>query len=91
MNLMRILTAVWSVLLLAAPTLAFQPPSGQTEFVPANELPPIEQLPAAPLLVTAYAFFLVLMVSYVWTVWRRLNRVDADIRALQQRASRSAR
>lgn len=91
MNPMRILTAVWSVLLLAAPALALQPPSGQTEFVPANELPPTEQLPAAPLLVTAYAVFLVLMVFYVWTVWRRLDRVDADIRALQQRTSRSTR
>jgi len=43
-------------------------PPGQTEFVPLNELPPSEQLPAAPLLVTAYAVFLILMVLYVWTV-----------------------
>jgi len=68
-------------------SLAAQPP-GQTEFVPIKELPPSEQMPAAPLLITAYAVFLVLMVFYVWTVWRRLNRVDADIHALEQRMSK---
>jgi len=69
-------------------SLAAQPPAGQTEFVPLKELPPSEQMPAAPLLITAYAVFLVLMVFYVWTVWRRLNKVDADIHALEQRMSK---
>ena len=76
---------VLSVLLIAGPALAAQPPAGQSEFVPLKELPPTEQMPAAPLLVTAYAVFLVLMMFYVWTVWRRLSKVDADIHALEQR------
>jgi hypothetical protein len=75
---MRFATFVFSVLLT-------QPPAGQSEFVPVKELPPTEQMPAAPLLITAYAVFLVLMVFYVWTVWRRLNKVDADLHALEQR------
>ncbi|HYM23333.1 MAG TPA: hypothetical protein VEU08_08995 [Vicinamibacterales bacterium] len=65
-------------------SLAAQPPS-QSEFVPIRELPPSEQMPAAPLLIAAYAFFLVLMVFYIWTVWRRLAKVDADLHALEQR------
>lgn len=90
MTLKRLFSAVVSVLLLAAPVFA-QPPAGQTEFVPVDQLPPTEQLPAAPLLVAAYAFFLVLMVFYVWTVWRRLTKVETEMRALEQKLSRSTR
>jgi len=75
-----------ATLLVAAP-LAAQPP-GQTEFVPVKELPPSEQMPAAPLLITAYVVFLVLILFYVWTVWRRLNAGDADMRALEQRIAK---
>ncbi len=66
-------------------------PPGQSEFVPLNELPPTEQMPAAPLLIAAYAVFLVLMIFYVWTVWRRLNKVEADMRALEQRTAKGGR
>jgi hypothetical protein len=86
----RVSVAVVSFLLLAAPLLA-QPPAGQSEFVPINELPESEKLPAAPLLVAAYTVFLVLMVFYVWTVWRRLNKVEADMRALEQRSVKHTR
>ena len=86
----RIAVAVASLLLLAAP-LAAQAPPGQSEFVPMNELPPSEQMPAAPLLIAAYAVFLLLMVFYVWTVQRRLNRVEADMRALEQRTAKGGR
>jgi hypothetical protein len=82
-------TFVWSMLLVA-PALAMQPPSGQSEFRPMSEVPPSEQLPAAPLLITAYVFFLLAVLFYVWTIWRRLNKVEADIRALDQK-TRAAR
>lgn len=91
MTLRRLLTTVCSILLLAAPAFAWQPPPSQSEFVPVDQLPAAEQLPAAPLLVAAYAFFLVLMVFYVWTVWRRLTRVETEMRALEQKLSRSNR
>ena len=87
----HLVAAIWSFVLFAVPLLAFQPPPGQSEFIPLKELPPTEQLPAAPLLVTAYAFFLVLMVFYVWTVWRRLNKVEREIHALEQKTARSSR
>jgi len=79
---------LFSAILLIGPALAAQPPAGQSEFVPVKELPPSEQLPAAPLLIAAYAFFLVLMIVYVWTVWRRLGKVDADLHALEQRMAK---
>ena len=65
--------------------LFLQPPPGQSEFVPVNELPPADQLPAAPLLVVAYAFVWLAVMFYLWTIWRRLNKVEADMRALDQR------
>ena len=75
---------------LTASVLAFQPPPGQSEFIPAKDLPRTESIPAAPLLVTAYAFIWVAAIFYLWTIWRRLNKVEADIRALNQK-SRTAR
>jgi hypothetical protein len=86
----RLLIAAVSFVLLSAPLLA-QPPAGQSEFVPLNELPESEKLPAAPLLVAAYSVFLLLMVFYVWTVWRRLNKVEADMHTLEQRGIKHTR
>jgi CcmD family protein len=76
---------VWSMLLLAVNVTAFQPGGGQDGFVPANSLPPADQLPAAPLLVAAYAFVWVALMIYLWSIWRRLTRVEEDMRGLQQR------
>ena len=74
--------------LLFSAALALQPSPGQTEFVPASSLPPSEQLPSAPLLVAAYAFVWLAAMFYIWTIWKRLGKVDADIRTLQQRRGR---
>jgi hypothetical protein len=82
---------VWlvSLTLLAGaivPALAFQPgPAAQEGFVPVTGVPPGEQLPAAPLVIGAYAFFLLLMMFYLWTIWRRIGKVEADMRALERR------
>jgi len=82
-------TLVWSTLL-TAPLCALQPPPGQSEFRPMSEVPATEQLPAAPLLIGAYMFFLLAVLFYVWTIWRRLNKVEADIRALERTGKRTA-
>ena len=76
-------------LLLVAPigVAALQPPPAQGGFVQANDLPPTEQLPAAPLVVGAYTIFLVLMVGYVWSIARRLKTVEKEMRTLEHRQS----
>ena len=71
------------------PALALQPPSPPTGFVQVTEVPPSEQLPASPLLIGAYAFFLVLMVSYNWSVGRWLNKVEKEMATLRRGSSRS--
>jgi CcmD family protein len=84
----RLLVAIWSLALTAAPLLAAQPPAGQSEFVPVKDLPPTETIPAAPLLVAAYAFIWVALIVYLWTIWRRLTKVETEMRALAQKTRR---
>jgi CcmD family protein len=71
--------------------LAVQPPTQQNEFVPLDQVPPADQLPAAPLLVAAYAFVWMALMFYMWTIWRRLSKIDAEIHALETRRRGSAR
>ena len=73
-------------LIVAGASLAAQAPAGQGEFKPADTLPPADQLPAAPLLITAYAFVWVAVLFYVWTIWRRLNAVESEMHALERRS-----
>ena len=78
----RVLFACVSIALASAPLLAQQP--GQDGFVPVTG-PVTEQIPAAPLVITSYAFFLVLLFVYLWTIWRRIGKVEADMRSLERR------
>jgi CcmD family protein len=80
----RLLIAFWSILL-AVPAVAYQATAGQGGFVAADKLPPSDQLPAAPLLIAAYAFVWLAVMVYLWSIWRRLNKVEVEMRALQQR------
>jgi len=84
--------AIVLLMLSAAVGLAFQPqpPPATDGFVAANDLPPTEQLPAGPFVVGAYSCFLVLMVGYAWSIARRLNTVEKEMRTLEQRQSRGS-
>ena len=69
----------------ATPVLAFQP-AAQEGFAPVTGgVPVTEQIPAGPLVVGAYSFFLLLMIFYLWTIWRRIEKVETDMRALERR------
>ena len=50
-----------------------------------DSVPLADQLPAAPLLITAYAFVWIAVMVYLLSIWRRLNKVEADMRALAQK------
>jgi CcmD family protein len=77
----------------AAVAAALQPPSPaqQQEFVPVSELPQAEQLPAAPLLIAAYAFVWVALLAYLWSVWRRIGKVERELADLTRKVSASER
>ncbi len=65
-----------------------QPAPQQNEFVPVKDLPQQEQLPAAPLVMGAYAFVWVALLVYVWALWRRVGKVQAELADLRRRADR---
>jgi CcmD family protein len=61
-----------------------QPPQQQDEFVPIDQLPPEEQMPAAPMVVAAYAFIWIAFIAYVFTLVRRVRKVEEDVRRLER-------
>lgn len=69
-----------------APLLALQPPPGQEEYLPIDQLPPTEQLPGGVFVVIAYGFIWVALIAYLWSIWRRLSKVESEMHALQRRA-----
>jgi CcmD family protein len=84
----RLVTVVVLVLAAGALTMAGQPPptpAAQDGFVPVSSLPQAEQLPAAPLLIAAYAFVWVALMVYVWFLWRRMTRVERELADLNRR------
>lgn len=68
------------VLLLMNVALFAQP--GQSEFQPVTEVPASEQMPSAPLVIAAYAFVWLAFMVYVWMMWRKLGKVDQELRTL---------
>jgi len=76
----------------AAQQPAPQPSAAQqNEFVPVSQLPPAEQLQAAPLLIAAYAVAWLALLGYVWSVWRRLGKVERDLADVARRIDASQR
>jgi CcmD family protein len=66
-----------------------QPPAGPPPqldgFVSIDTLPPAEQLPAARLLIIAYAFVWIAIFFYVWSLWKRLGKVEGELHQLAKR------
>ena len=69
----------------AAPPPSSTTAPAQDEFVPISELPADEKLPAAPLLIAAYAVVWIVLGVYVWTLWRRFLRAEQDLKQLAGR------
>src|SRR6266850_5966608 len=67
------------------------PPAATDEFVPISQLPAQDQLPAAPLLVTAYAFVWVALFGYLLSVGRRLTKVQREVNRLESDIARGTR
>lgn len=85
----RLLTALLT-LVLTAPALLAQPPQ-QNEYVPIDQLPPQETMPAAPLLIGAYIVVWLGLMGYLFWIWRRIARVETEMQALQRRTSGNGR
>ena len=77
----------------AGPALvsAQQPTEQQGQFVPAESLPQREQMPAAPLLISAYAFVMLVLFAYVLSLSRRIGAVKTDLGRLESEMKRGSR
>jgi CcmD family protein len=86
MQVMRACTVI--AVLAAAPALSAaeglqpQPPK---EFVPVDEVPQGEQIPAINLVAAAYGFVWVATLGYVWSIARRQKAVEAELAELESR------
>ena len=75
-----------SVSLFAQPQTTPTPtPAALEGFVPMSEAAPREVLPATPLVFYAYAFVWLALIGYVFSIWRRMARVEQDLAAVQRR------
>jgi hypothetical protein len=86
MSVLRRLLASVVALMLLTPALAAFQPEQQNEFRPLSEIPASEQLPGGTFVVIAYGFVWVAAMIYIWTIWRRLAKVEDEMRALQRRS-----
>ena len=68
-----------------------QPQPPQEEFVPIDQVPPEDQLPAAPLLIAAYAVVWLIVFGYLWSLWRRQAAVERDLGELSRRTGDGGR
>ena len=84
MTTKRALLLIAAVVLLAVPVAAAQPEQ-VGEFVPIDELPEEDRLPAAPFLIAAYSVVWLLAFGYFWRLSQRLDSVEQDIQDLQRR------
>ena len=78
---------VCAVALVIAPVaVVAQPQPSPDEFVPVDEIPAEEQIPAINLIAAAYGFVWIAVVGYVWSLGRRLQRAEADLAVLERKA-----
>lgn len=67
------------------------PPATADEFVPVSDLPAKESLPAAPLLVAAYAVVWLMLMGYLVMLWRRLARVEQEMAGIERQIAQGRR
>ena len=89
---MKKLAWVWLVVLLCAVggAASAQTPA-QEGFVPVEQLEGQEQMPAAPLVAAAYGVAWGAVLVYVWTIWRRLGKVEQELAEVSRRLPSGAR
>ena len=87
-RVVRVVTLL-GVLLACTVTGLAQPPADG--FVPVDQLPVQEQLPAAPLVMAAYAIAWFAVFLYLWSIWRRLGKVEREIAEVSRRIEAGAR
>ena len=75
--------------------LAQQPPpktAAQEGFVPVDQLPPVQDaIPAPRLVAAAYAFVWLALFAYLWSIWRRLSKVERELEIVSRQLTSGGR
>ena len=71
----------------ASATLGAQqrPRTADEEFVPIDQLPADDKLPAAPFLIAAYSVAWLAVAAYLYSLWQRLHRVERELAEVDRR------
>jgi CcmD family protein len=77
------LLVVW---FLIGPAIVSAQPQPPKDFVAVDETLPGEQIPALPLIAGAYGFIWVVLLGYVWSIGRRLQKVEGELADLESRS-----
>jgi CcmD family protein len=88
---LRLVLCAIVVMIAAAGSLEARQPPAQEGFVAVEQLGEQEQLPAAPLVAGAYGVAWAAILVYVWTIWRRLARVERELADVSRRITAGAR
>jgi CcmD family protein len=83
-RVMQVMT-LFAVLLTAPAVANALQPQPPKEFVPIDEVPPGEQIPAINMVAAAYGFVWVAVMGYVWSIARRLKHVETELADLESR------
>jgi len=84
MRFLRVCAIVMALTAAAGPAFSEQPQPPR-EFVPVDEVPAGEQIPAINMVAAAYGFVWVAVMGYVWSIARRLKQVETEINHLESR------
>ena len=84
MRLLR-LCAIVLALSAATPAVSMSQPQPPKEFVPVDDIPQGEQIPAINMVAAAYGFVWLAVLGYVWSIGRRLKHVEAELAELESR------
>ena len=77
--------ALIGVFLLAGPAASFAQTPAQEGFVPVDQLPGQEELPAAPLVAAAYGIAWAAVLIYLFSIWKRLGAVEREMADVARR------
>ncbi|HVJ27285.1 MAG TPA: hypothetical protein VM493_07060 [Vicinamibacterales bacterium] len=77
--------------LLTMPAAAVAQPPAQEGFVPVEQLPGQEAMPAAPLVAAAYGVAWAAVLIYLFSIWRRLGVVEREMAEVSRRVQAGGR
>ena len=83
---LAIALALWTM-----PAAAWAQPPAQEGFVPVEQLPGQEEMPAAPLVAAAYGVAWAAVLVYLFSIWRRLGVVEREMAEVSRRVQAGGR